>query len=247
MGEQKISGQNILALNTENVQGPINITSSNSSGGTAFLSPRRFEKATSRREPVRILFLGANHPSKTLQIDEEVREIDRTLRTAELGDRFEVSLKFAVRISDIEEHLLRHKPQILHFSGHGLEDQGLLLRSEVGRDSPLAPVQLARLLGHFRQHLRCVVLNACNSLATARLIAADIDCVVGMGSTIDDRAAIRFSAGFYRALAYGRDIASAFNLGCSEIEINGLHRSELPQLIASRVNPASLVLVRQES
>ena len=63
------------------------------------------------------------------------------------------------------------------------------------------------------------MLNACYSEAQAQAIAKHIDCVVGMTTAVGDDAAIDFATAFYRALGYGRDVQTAFDLGTNQIAL----------------------------
>jgi hypothetical protein len=185
--------------------------------------------------PIRILFLGANPADSTpLRLDQEVREIDRSLTSASLGHRFQLHQKWAVRVSELQSHLLRCKPQILHFSGHGSRQRGIFLEGENGISQAVAGPQLARLLGQFNQNLRCVVLNACYSEEQAHAISQEIDCVIGMSTTVADRAAIRFATVFYEALAYGSDVRAAFDLCCADVVVGQLGQGAVPQLLTRR-------------
>ena len=49
-----------------------------------------------------------------------------------------------------------------------------------------------------------MLLNACYSEVQAEEIYKHIDCVIGMKSSIQDRAALDFSEGFYDAISAGR-------------------------------------------
>jgi CHAT domain-containing protein len=197
---------------------------------------------------LRILFLGANPADSTpLRLDEEVRAIDRALVTAALGDRCELSQKWAVRVSELQEHLLRAKPHVLHFSGHGSPDRSILLAGDDGTSRPVAADRLARLLGRFNQRLRCVVLNACYTKEHGEAIAEHIDCVVGMSTTVGDRAALRFSAAFYLAVASGCSVKDAFEQARCDIELGELGENEVPTLLAHRGDPAQLFLVEAGS
>ena len=75
----------------------------------------------------KILILAVN-PKDTaqLRLDEEIRQIKEALKLADGGDAFEVTSELAVRTGDLHRHLLHHKPQIVHFSGHGIGERGLL-------------------------------------------------------------------------------------------------------------------------
>lgn len=189
-------------------------------------------------EKIRILFLTAN-PSDTsrLRLDQESRAIDQALRRAQFRDKFEFNQYQALRLSDLQECLLRFAPHIIHFSGHGAGDGRLILEDASGKGRPVSERALVGLFQNLRDNIRCVVLNACYSESQAKAIAQNVDCVVGMSEAIGDESAVSFSSAFYQALAYGRDVATAFNLGCIQIDLDNLHDEDIPTLIANRVAP----------
>ena len=192
---------------------------------------------------LRILFLGASpQGAPALRLDHEVREIDSALRQAEFRDRFDLRQQLAVRLVDLQSALLRHRPRIVHFSGHG-EVDGICLEDEAGQLRRVQGSVVARILGVFKKQIRCVVLNACYSKDQAEAIAQDIDCVVGMSKAIGDQAAIRFAGAFYQALAYGSSVRMAFDLGCAQIDLAGLAEGATPQLVALRQDADEIVFV----
>jgi len=194
-------------------------------------------------EKVRILFLGANPSDSTrLRLDQEVREIDQALGSAALGSRFELCQKWAVRTTDLQGYLLRIKPRILHFSGHGTES-AIILENERGIGRPVEGARLARLLGNFSQDLRCVMLNACYSAEQAEAIAEQVDCVVGMSVAVIDRVAVRFAASFYLAVASGCSVRESFDQASADIDIGERGQDGVPRLMTRRCDPAKLVLV----
>ncbi len=193
---------------------------------------------------IKILFLAAN-PSDTtrLRVDEESRAIDQALRRAEFRDIFEVRQHWAVRVSDLQELLLRHKPDIVHFSGHGSKAGEIVLEDNSGVSHPLSTRVLSQLFSVLRDNIRCVVLNACYSERQAKAIAQYVDCVIGMSDSIGDLAAINFAMAFYQALGYGRDIKTSFKLGCLQIDIEGLDEQDIPRLLAVIGKPEELFFV----
>lgn len=198
--------------------------------------------ARTARDLIRILFLGANpHGSTPLRLDHEVREIDAALRQAEFRDSFDFRQQWAVRVADLQRALLQHKPQILHFSGHGERTDVLIFEDQFGGQRPVPGEVLAKLLSLFSKSIRCVVLNACHSRGQAEAIAESIDCVIGMSKAIGDEAAIHFSTSFYQALAFGSDVKTAFELGCVQIQLEELGEEHTPQLIALRSDPSEVV------
>jgi hypothetical protein len=91
------------------------------------------------------------------------------------------------------------------------------------------------LTGLFRvlkDDIRVVVLNACYSEVQAQAIVEQIDFVIGMSDSIGDEAARVFAAAFYRGLAFGRSVHTAFELGLNELKLVGLSQEDaIPQLL----------------
>ena len=64
-----------------------------------------------------------------------------------------------------------------------------------------------------------------------------------MTQAVGDDAAIEFATGFYRALAYGRSVQTAFDLGANLIALHGLPDEATPHLVASKANAAEVTFV----
>jgi len=166
-----------------------------------------------------------------MALDHEVREIGQRLRASERREAFRLEQAWATRPSDLQECLLRHRPTIVHFSGHGNSSGELILEDETGSAVPVQTGAIATLFRVLRRDIRCVLLNACFSETQARAIAEHVECVIGMTIAVDDRSAIAFAGAFYQALGYGEDVKSAFELGCSQIDLMGLAQSDVPRLV----------------
>ncbi len=80
----------------------------------------------------RILFLAANPAGARLALDEEVREIETKIRTAEHRDTLRLISKWAVRPDDLLQSLNQHRPHIVHFSGHGSPGEEIVLQDPNG-------------------------------------------------------------------------------------------------------------------
>jgi hypothetical protein len=198
--------------------------------------------------PIKILFLAAN-PEDTaqLRLDEEIRGIDEALREAEFREKFDLEQQWAVRVGDLQTHLLRHQPDILHFSGHGSKASEIILEDIDGGSKPVSAHALSQLFSVLKGNLRCVVLNACYSEPQAQAIARHIDCVVGMSKAIGDAAAISFAVAFYQALGFGKDIKTAFDLGCVQINLENLHEQDTPKLLTNNIDPQKIMFVSEQS
>ncbi|MEO0434186.1 MAG: AAA-like domain-containing protein [Cyanobacteria bacterium J06656_5] len=177
-----------------------------------------------------ILILTAN-PSDTsrLRLDEEVREIQEGLNLSAGRDSFKVVSQWATRPDDLRRALLKYRPQIVHFSGHGAGSAGLLLENDVGSAKPVSSDALSLLFSLFPS-VDCVLFNACYSEVQADAIAKHIDHVIGMSDAMGDRAAIEFAVGFYDALGYGHPVPFAYELGLSAIALEGLDDVATPIL-----------------
>lgn len=194
---------------------------------------------------IKILFLAANPiDTERLLLDVEVRTIDERLRMTKFRDRFDLEQHWAIRASDLQANLLRHQPDIVHFSGHGSTKSEIVLQDDADESHPVSAQALSNLFSIFKDSTRCVVLNACYSEPQAKAIAEHIDCVVGMSKAISDGASISFAASFYQALGYGRDIKTAFQLGCSQIALENLGEQDTPKLLTAKgVDPSTLLLL----
>jgi len=211
------------------------------------------EKVLEREQKV-ILILAANPKSTTtLRLDEEVREIDEGLRRSKYRDRFELKQRWAVRPRDLQQAMLDERPQVVHFSGHGLGEithaqsseitrkvtvvgndktleEGLILEDSTGQPKLIRTEALEALFELFSESVECVVLNACYSERQAEAIANYIPYVIGMNKAIGDRAAIEFAVLFYAALGAGESVEFAYKLGCNAIRMAGIEEYLTPVL-----------------
>jgi hypothetical protein len=190
----------------------------------------------------KILILSAN-PKNTanLRLDEEVREIKNTLQLSPNRDEFQIITESAVQVDDLTRFLSQHQPTIVHFSGHGSGKDGLVLEDNYGRIQLVSTQALAKLFDLFQEQVECVLLNACYSESQATAIHQHIDCVVGMNQAIGDAAAIKFSVGFYTALAAGRNYEDCFQMGCTSIDLQGIPESLTPTIKIRRRRYQTLV------
>jgi hypothetical protein len=183
----------------------------------------------------KILILSAN-PKRTtpLRLDEELREIKEGLKRSHSRDLFSIESAEATRYRDIRRAILDHQPNIVHFSGHGSGENGLVFEDETGCQKLVDTEALAELFKLFSAQVECVVLNACHSECQAQEIAKHINYVIGMSQAIDDRAAIEFSVAFYDALGAGKTYDFAYHLGCNAIAIAGISQKNIPRWYAEK-------------
>lgn len=196
------------------------------------------------RRKIKILFLASNPlDTNRLRLDEEIRGIKQALLQAEFRDKFAVEQEWAIRVADLQGYLLRHKPDIVHFSGHGSTSSEIMLQDSDGNSNSVSNRAFSQLFSVLKDNIRCVVLNACYSEQQAEAIAKHIDCVIGMSKAIGDSAAISFAVAFYQALGFGKDVKVAFDLGCLQIDLERFDEQDIPNLLAINKNPKEIVFV----
>jgi hypothetical protein len=178
-----------------------------------------FKEPQNHMNPIKKILILAANPGDTdqLRLDKEVRAIKESLRRAKHREQFDIRSEWAISFEGLRRALLDYEPQIVHFSGHGDED-GLVLEGELELAEPIPSEALSRLFELCSKHIECVILNACYSASQAAAINKHINYVIGMPGKINDKAAIKFSVGFYDALGAGENIEEAFKFGCNAVE-----------------------------
>ena len=194
---------------------------------------------------IRVLFLCANPDgTKRLKLDEEFRAIKEVVDASEYRDLVELIPGFALRSSDLAGWLLKNKPHIVHFSGHGSKSGEVTVVGQSGESQVIEIDALAHLLGTVRDNIRVVVLNACHTKAQADKLSSIFECTICMNEAISDKAATIFSTAFYQAVGFGRSIRTAFDLGISALLMHKSDEAETPQLLVlDGVDACSVVLV----
>lgn len=192
------------------------------------------DKLTERKtitDLIKILFLGASPIDEVrLRLDEEQRDIEQGLKLATLREQFELKSHWAITTKSLQQAMLDENPTIVHFSGHG-NTSGIAIEDSLGNAKLIENDALGSLFELFSEKIECVVLNSCHSESQAREIAKHIPYVIGMKSSINDKAAIAFAVGFYTALGAGKDIPFAFKMGTVAVKLEGISGSDLPVLI----------------
>ena len=167
---------------------------------------------------------------------------------------YTLKAEFAITPSLLQTALLKYRPRIVHFSGHGTDGtdavssagsraigkipqyhSGIVLQTLDGRSQLVSGVALANLfkvcLRIFK--LEVVLLNACSSEEQASAIFnAGVPFVIGMSAAVKDAAAIQFSAKFYEGLASEGDVEIAFELAKAGVMLeNGFsNEADIPVL-----------------
>ena len=200
-------------------------------------------------ERIKVLFLAAN-PTDTnaLQIDEEIRAIDAKIRASEYRDKLELISAWAVKTDDLLQKLNEHKPAIVHISGHGSMNNGIVLVGTDGKSILVSKQAIISLFSALKDNIRVVVLNTCHSQSLSQAISEVIDCTIGMNTSISDTAAITFASSFYRAIGFGHSIQNAFEQGKAALQMEGIPEATSPEMFHKKgVDPAQLILIKDKA
>jgi hypothetical protein len=180
-----------------------------------------------------ILFLTASpRDLARLNLEQEANMIQQAILHRPWSQEFQVVQRWKTAAGDLQTLLQDYRPDVVHFSSHGSEDHQIILENAQGKPMPVSAATLGKLFALHKANIRCVVLNACYSQVQAAAIAAHIPCVIGMSDAIGDNMAQQFTAAFYRALADGSDLHSAFGQGALQIELHGeAEQAQVPVLL----------------
>lgn len=193
-----------------------------------YLDVPRFSQPIPFTPPLKILAAGASpRDLPALDLDEEMGRLEELNRS---GSGVQVRVLPHASAGSIRQALAEDSWNVLHFMGHGTFDPatgdgGLACEAADGSLDLVSGQTFATKLRDLRS-LGVVVLNACNTaraqpqggmspfrgVATA-LVLGGVPAVVAMQRPISDRAAIGFSAAFYRHLARGDSIDAALTEG----------------------------------
>lgn len=163
------------------------------------------------QEKMKILYIASSPANVVqLQVGYEFDKIVTALESGAQRDRFELLrplMSVSLERFLIEKH--KHKPYIIHFSGHGL-NTGLVFSTENNQFQLATDEVLKEVFKGVNEYAHCIVLNACYASSQGKVISAAGIYVIGMNAAIQDKAAVYLSEKFYRALGNGQDIHEAF-------------------------------------
>jgi cell division protein FtsB len=184
-------------------------------------SPQKQSPSAPRRA---VLFVSTSPMSGAiLNTGVEARVVEDALRKT----GFEFRAVQAARPHDITRAVLDFQPTILHFAGHGAGGE-IYLEDEMQKPKAVTLDAIARLLKPMP--VTGVVLNACYSAQNLAPLMSVSQWAVGMRKAVQDPSAIGFSDGFYMALAEGKNVQAAFDVGVANAGMQSAGQMDIPIL-----------------
>jgi hypothetical protein len=199
---------------------------------------------------IRVLFLAANSNGSTrLELGREFNKIRDAIAGAKHRDAFElIPPEFSAQIETLNAALIKYRPHVVHFAGHGSSSHGLIFEDRDGYSRPAGKPELATLFKGLRGPKRLLFLNACYTKDQGSFLDGVFDYVIGTSGAIEDRCAIEFARNFYKYAAEGATVGEAFLATQFAINNCGMFTSELlkrpgvddsKSLVAQILQPAS--------
>jgi hypothetical protein len=185
---------------------------------------------------MRILFVSAN-PDWTPRLDllDELRELKQSLK----GKKYLLELLPAAQPEDLKDAIDSNDDaiDILHFTGHGTKQDGLLFRKSDGRKTAITASDLNEMFRN--KKVKLAVLNACHTQATAEGITGFANTVIGTTAKLEEISAKKLTKVLYAALGNGKSIDEAFKEATQTLDKTGLQNIYKPYRLAEKT-PADL-------
>ena len=183
----------------------------------------------------KLLALLSNPDSEVkLRMDREIKEVNSRI-SQKVSHDFESLMIPAITIDELPGLLLREKPEMLHFSGHGNKKQ-LCFEDKLGNSKNVSIESLDLIFKETGHLITCLLINACGSSSLAKTLSAYIPHVIGFPGKIEDELSEIFSKTFYETLSLGCIVSSCFNLAKATIK-SEMDQKTLPVLYQNKKLP----------
>ncbi|MDP9176943.1 MAG: CHAT domain-containing protein [Gemmatimonadota bacterium] len=204
------------------------------------------EKLQRTPERITVLFLAANPLDQPqLRLDEEVRAIGEMIRKSEHRDVVKLESRWAVRPLDVLQAINECQPRIVHFSGHGSDQDEIVFQDKSGQTKLVSKEAIVQTMAAGSDEIQLVFFNTCYSRGQAEAVVEHVAAAIGMNTSVGDEAARVFSAQFYSAIGFGLSVGRAFEQANAALLLEGIPEEDTPELfVAPGLTAEALVLVR---
>ena len=195
---------------------------------------------------ITILFLATNPvDQEPLRLDEEVRLIGEMIRKSEHRNAVRLESRWAVRPLDILQAINELQPRIVHFSGHGSDQDEIVFQDNAGNAKFVSKEAIVQTMAAGSDEIQLVFFNTCYSHGQAEAVVEHISAAIGMKTSIGDEAARIFAALFYSAIGFGLSVGHAFRQARAAVMLEGLQEEDTPELyVTAGLDADDLVFVR---
>lgn len=197
-------------------------------------------------ERVTVLFLAANPlDQQQLRLDEEVRSIGEMIRKSEHRDAVHLESRWAVRPLDVLQAINECRPHVVHFSGHGSDQDQIVFLDSSGNAKLVSKEAIVQTIAAGSDDIQLVFFNTCYSRQQAETVVEHVPAAIGMKTSIGDEAARIFAAQFYSGIGFGLSVGRAFQQARAALLLEGVPEEDTPELfITGGLTEDEIVLVR---
>jgi hypothetical protein len=183
---------------------------------------------------ITVLFLAANPiDQQQLRLDEEVRSISEMIRKSKHRDAVKLESRWAVRPLDVLQAINECQPTIVHFSGHGSDQDEIVFQDSSGNTKMVSKEAIVQTMAAASGDIQLVFFNTCYSRGQAEAIVKYIPAAIGMNTSIGDEAARIFSAQFYSSIGFGLSIKKSFDQAIAALLLEKIPEDSTPELLAA--------------
>ena len=219
---------------------------------------QEIQKLKEAKDKITILFIASNPMISVttpqgvvnmpkLDLDFEAREIKEAITKSLNRDSIQFETRWAARTTDLFQAINETNPTIIHFSGHGSDDGGLVFQDNAGLPKVVKRETVIEMINASSDQVRLVVFNNCYSSAIADKVVEEVEAAIGMNTSIGDQAAIVFATQLYSSLGFGKNLEMAFKQAIIAIKLEGIDEAETPELfVNSSFNATDIVLVKNK-
>jgi len=200
-------------------------------------------------EKIIVLFLASNPIDQNqLRLDEEARSIVEMIRKAKHRDSVKLVSCWAVRPVDVLQAINEYSPAIVHFSGHGSDQDEIVFQDNSGGTKLVSKEAIVQTMMASCESIRLIFFNTCYSHNQAREVVEHVEVAIGMKTSISDDAARLFSSQFYSAIGFGLSVKQAFEQAKALLMMEGIPEESTPELfIHDGIDPHGIVIVKPPS
>ena len=199
-------------------------------------------------QQITVLFVASNPEDQgRLNLDEEIREIQKNIKLSKHRDSIRLESIWATRPMDLMQAINEYRPTVIHFSGHGSDQDELVLQNDLGESQAVSKKSLVEMFKVISSDIKLIVFNTCFSGNQAAEVTDHIPASIGMNDSIGDQAARVFAAQLYSAIGFGRSIGESFNQARVALMLNNILEEDTPQLfVSSGLDQDNMFLVQPE-
>ncbi|BCA79059.1 CHAT domain-containing protein [Desulfuromonas sp. AOP6] len=197
-------------------------------------------------EKIVVLYLAANPIDQShLRLDEEARAIAEMIRKAKHRDAVKLESCWAIQPLDVLQALNEFQPAIVHFSGHGSDQDEIVFQDLHGNAKLVSKDAIVQTMMASSENIRLVFFNTCYSRNQAEAVVEHVQAAIGMKTSIGDSVARVFGAQFYSAIGFGLPVSKAFDQAKAAMMLEGIPEEDTPELfVKTGLNADEIILVR---